>query len=113
MIIEVLCQTGFQDKELLNKLRKNRYMSEIVNLFEKSNIQLGKPGYHRLSATKAIGLHEFPYVIEQIQLRAINEREMFYSVALNHLLNELHAICRIYDRANNQAQEYTADLVTI
>jgi hypothetical protein len=34
-----------------------------------------------------------PEVIEQIRMRVFHERSQSYSVALNHLLNEIHGLC--------------------
>ena len=45
---------------------------------------------------KEIG--KMPEVIEQIKLRVLSEKEKSYSVALNHLLNEIHAVCRSRDK---------------
>lgn len=38
------------------------------------------------------------HIIEQIRLRVFNEKIGSYSVALNHLLNEIHGICMLIDK---------------
>lgn len=43
-----------------------------------------------------------PEVIEQTRLRVLSEKEQSYSVALNHLLNEIHAVCIKQEWANKK-----------
>ena len=49
------------------------------------------------------------YVFEQIRLRVLFERKAEYSVALNHLHNEIHAICGVLDEKAKGAKKYDAD----
>ena len=50
-------------------------------------------------------------VIEQVRHRVFNERIGSYSVALNHLLNELHGICYQIDSNGNKSKDYDANQV--
>ena len=47
-----------------------------------------------------------PNVIEQIRLRVLCEQKGEYSVALNHLLNEIQAICFVLDEEAKDASKY-------
>jgi hypothetical protein len=47
-------------------------------------------------------LSEMPDVLEQTRLRILSERNTSYSVALNHLVNEIHAVCIKQEKANKK-----------
>ncbi len=93
LIIKFLCQTNFSNSLLLEKLKQNVQMKNIVDVFmgKKSNCET--PGYYKLSCMKMKELSQMPEVIEQTRLRILSEKSESYSVALNHLVNEIHAIC--------------------
>jgi AbiA family abortive infection protein len=96
LILDILCQVDFQDQDLLGKLQDYEPMRDIVEDLERSNLPVSDPGYYGLSSEKPLLLSEMPYIVEQIRHRVYSERTQSYSVALNHLLNEVHAIC--YER---------------
>ena len=50
---------------------------------------------------------------EQIRLRVLCEQKEEYSVALNHLLNEIHAICYVLDKEVEGGKKYEADEVAM
>ncbi|WP_228036805.1 hypothetical protein [Cuspidothrix issatschenkoi] len=58
-----------------------------------ANLNCDIPGYHCLSCMQMKKLSKMPDVIEQIRLRVLSERSGSYSVALNHLVNEIQAVC--------------------
>ncbi len=60
-----------------------------------------------MSDEQVILLSKEAHIIEQIRLRILNEKIGSYSVALNHLLNEIHAICMLLEQ--NQKKKYEAD----
>ena len=99
LLIHFLCQTSFEDdaSKLLERLKLNESMRPIIELFEDQNSYQDYPGYYKLDRTQILHLYSDSYTIEQIQLRVINERLKVFSVALNHLLNEIHRICYIKD----------------
>lgn len=112
LLIHFLCQTSFEDDagKLLEKLKLNEPMQIITQLFEHPNSYQDYPGYYELDRTQILHLYNDPYIIEQIQLRVINERLKVFSVALNHLLNEIHRICYINDiNYTNSASNYDAN----
>ena len=50
------------------------------------------------------------HVIEQIRLRSISQKTEIYSVALNHLLNEIHALCLLKDiNSKKSPKDYDAN----
>lgn len=105
LIIKFLCQTNFSDKKLLDKLKKNVHMSNIVDIFLSRKLNYYEPGYYNLTSTKIKKLSAMPDVLEQIRLRILSERSQSYSVALNHLVNEIHAVCMNLDTLNNNKNE--------
>lgn len=102
LIISFLCQIGFKDEDLIKKLGKNSYMSDIVSLLLDKKINCDIPGYYGLSCLQMKKLSEMPDVLEQTRLRILSERKFSYSVALNHLVNEIHAVCIDIDQENKK-----------
>lgn len=104
LIIKFLCQTNFSDEnqELLNKLKHNVHMSKIVNFILNKELNCNKPGYYNLACMQMKKLSDMPDVLEQTRLRILNERNTSYSVALNHLVNEIHAVCIKQENANKK-----------
>jgi AbiA family abortive infection protein len=93
ILLTYLCQIDFKDNLILEKLQHYEPMCEIVTKIVTPNLSHSYPGYYILCALQVQQLCEMPEVIEQIRHRAYNEKVGLYSVALNHLLNEFHAIC--------------------
>jgi AbiA family abortive infection protein len=102
LIIKFLCQTGFNDLQLLDKLKQNVHLSDIVDKFIDEKINCDKPGYYKLNCMQMKNLSEMPDVLEQTRLRILSERSTSYSVALNHLVNEIHAVCIKQEKANKK-----------
>ena len=91
-----LCQVKFSRPKLLCLLKQDRQMRKIMKIFETPGLSSELPGYHRLTAEQTFRIAR-PHIIDQIRLRRLAEQQGEYSVALNHLLNEIHAICRLLD----------------
>lgn len=102
IIVKFLCQVGFTDKELIDKLSENSHMSDIVRLLNDKKISCDSPGYYNLFCMQIRNMSEMPDVLEQTRLRILNERRSAYSVALNHLVNEIHAVCIYLEKANKK-----------
>ncbi|MEH2402554.1 hypothetical protein [Nostoc sp.] len=112
LVIKFLCQTNFKNKNkvLFKKLKYNDSFRHIASVYEESKIVSDAPGYYQLSATQINILMGQPHIIEQIRLRVFNEKIGSYSVALNHLLNEIHGICMLIDKNNtNKNKDYNAE----
>ncbi len=60
---------------------------------------------HTLGCLCIQKLSDIPDVIEQMRLRISSEKNESYSVALNHLLNEIHALCIKYEGANKKTYD--------
>ena len=107
LILTFLCQTDFESKELINHLRKKHWQFKpIIDKYKLGIIESKSPGYFGLSQQQILKLVNMDNVIEQIRLRIFAERKKQYSVALNHLLNEIHAICHRLDNRNIQESKY-------
>lgn len=102
LIIKFLSQTNFGDEKLLLKLKQNAHMKDIIDVFIEGKLNCSSPGYYRLACMQMPQIAVMPEVIEQIRLRVLSEKESSYSVALNHLLNEIHAVCIKKEKANNK-----------
>ena len=96
LVLMYLCQVKFSRPKLLCLLKQDRQMREIMEIFESPGLSSELPGYHRLTAEQTFRIAR-PHIIDQIRLRRLAEQQGEYSVALNHLLNEIHAICRLLD----------------
>jgi AbiA family abortive infection protein len=102
LIVKSLSQSNFNDEELLLKLKQNAHMKNIVDVFVAGKISCSSPGYYGLACMQMRQIAEMPEVIEQTRLRVLSEKENSYSVALNHLLNEIHAVCIKKEKANKK-----------
>lgn len=102
LIIKFLCQTKFNNQNLLHKLEQNFHMSNIVNIFLDKKLNCDKPGYYNFTCMQMKNLSQMPDVLEQTRLRILSERIGSYSVALNHLVNEIHAVCIKQEKANKK-----------
>lgn len=112
MIIEYLCQTGFNDSDLIAKLRSNVSMQPIVDLFMERYTFFQDSGYYGLDKLQVRKLSKMPHVIEQARLRIMSEILGNYSVALNHLLNEIHAVCLAEEDSTKVSKEYDVNDVS-
>jgi len=112
LILSFLCQTGFGSLKLLNLLETSDLMFPIVRKYEQRKTVVTHPGYFGLHNSQVSKLNNATNVIEQIRLRVRAERRGDYSVALNHLLNEIQSICYILHQPPNlQEKDYKAEQV--
>jgi AbiA family abortive infection protein len=109
LIIKFLCQTNFADIELFKKLETGNEFEKIFKVYHKMEKDCDLTGYYNLSANSIKSISKDPHIVEQIRLRVFNEKIESYSVALNHLLNEIHAIALLRDQQNKKTNEYEAD----
>lgn len=108
LIIRFLCQTNFSDADLMDKLRLAPQLKEVVEAYQNPELYSDKPGYFDLDWNRCKPLISSSGVIDQIRLRRTAEISGSFSVALNHLLNEIHAICwEIENDSKKSFSEYT------
>lgn len=110
LILTYLCQVDFEDVEMLKRLGEDPAMAPVVDRLMTNSCGFGDPGYYTLNQDQVNKLTSMPYVIEQIRYRILNERAKSYGVALNHLVNEIHAICYHLDCPVNHS-DYDATKV--
>jgi len=104
-----LSQTGFQDQDLLKRLEENEYMKPIIEFIRLEDLSVAYPGYFSLTQLQVASLADSPNIVQQIRLRVTNEKQRFHTVALNHLLNEFHAICHFKEQVGTiELKDYTA-----
>ncbi len=106
LILTFLSQTDFQSPKLISKLKVFGALLPIMEIFEKGEIDLNAPGYFALNASQIMKIANMPDVIEQIRLRAFAEQKEQYSVALNHLLNEIQSISFHLDSTDKPVDKY-------
>lgn len=98
LIINYLCQTGFNNKKLITKLFSDNQIKDIFNqIIAKKVIKNKLPGYYKIQFSKLKRFKNEVSLIEQIRLRAHYERINNYSISLNLLLNEIHLICSLLE----------------
>ncbi len=108
-ILTYLCQTNFRSSRLLNLLSFNEIMHKIMSVFNQRTLCMELPGYYDLSGKKTLRISGYGNVIDQIRLRIFAEQRRDYSVALNHLLNEIHAICYRLENSRIKESNYDAN----
>jgi AbiA family abortive infection protein len=106
LIIQYLCQLDFQDTEMIKNLENHEPIAQIVRALQFPSLSIYRPGYYNLTFSKIGKLAQMPYVIEQIRYRIASEQSANYSLALNHLLNEMHAVC--YELEQLAGKEHNA-----
>ncbi|MDO9577461.1 MAG: AbiA family abortive infection protein [Candidatus Cloacimonadales bacterium] len=111
LILIYLCQINFSDSDVLKLLEQYTPMNKIIARITNPDISYSQSGYYGLNDKQVEKLIPMTEVIEQVRHRVFNERIGSYSVALNHLLNELHGICYQIDSNVNKSKDYDANKV--
>lgn len=94
LILYYLCQSNFEDKDLI-KLLANSEIKSIMQKFK-------NPSIYDVDFDKIpIALKNQVSLIEQIRLKSYAEKNENYSVALNHLLSEIQLICFVLESKTN------------
>jgi len=94
IIIDFLCQNNFKTDILINKLKEDKVFNLIMKFPE---VDLNKPGYYDLDFSKLSNIIKYQSTLKQIKQREIYEKIGNATVALNHLVNEIHSICYYCD----------------
>ena len=110
LILSYLRQIEFKHDKLLDLLKQNPQMKEVMEIFEAGGVLPKSPSYGGLTEEQTLEIAQ-PHIIEQIRLRRSHERKEEYSVALNHLLNEIQAICFVLDDPVENEDKYKAPAV--
>lgn len=108
LILTYLCQTEFKFPNLVDFLENSYHMNQIIAIYRRQEVTSEKPGYYQLQADQVLKLAKMHNVIEQITLRVLSERRRQHSIALNHLLNEILAICFQLDNRKVDEKRYDA-----
>ena len=107
LILSYLCQTGFNQKKFHTPLKQSPQMEKVMEIFEEGSQPPKLLGYYNLTVEQIFKIAQ-PDVIKQIRLRVLCEQKGEYSVTLNHLLNEIQAICFVFDEDVKNATKYGA-----
>ena len=98
-------QTELTQNKLLELLKQDSQLNDIVEILEVGELSPESPGYFDLTKEQTLKVKE-PYILEQIKLRILCEQKGEYSVALNHLLNEIQAICHALEGTTTKLKKY-------
>ena len=99
------CQTELTQNKLLELLKQDSQLKEIVEIFKVGELSPELLGYFDLTKEQILKVKQ-PYVLEQIKLRILCEQKGEYSVALNHLLNEIQATCHVLSETTTPLKNY-------
>lgn len=98
LLVILLCQSSFSNTVLFKKLQANEQLKPIFEFMElKKVIDNKNTGYYKVDFKKMKSLIKQISFIEQIRQRVYSERQEHFSVALNHLLNEVQLACCIIE----------------
>ena len=111
LTLSYLCQNAFPQSELLDLLKRDPQMGEIMEIFNGRGPASHLLGYFDLKEEQILRINR-PHVIEQMRLRVLCEQKGDYSVALNHLLNEIQAICHRLDGEPTALNAYNVKKVS-
>jgi AbiA family abortive infection protein len=110
-ILSYLAQNDFEHQELLQKLGENHHLQPIIDHFQNPRVSV-ENDYFDLPLEWVLNFQNDLNIYEQIRLRVYHEHRKEYSFALNHLLNELHAISRHLDPvAKSKGNNYNSNCV--
>lgn len=110
LIINFLGQNDFNEAKLFEKLKQNPSIEPIINQFINPQLVCDLDFYN-FEFANVIELSKDIHISEQTRLRVYHEKLGEYSIALNHLLNEIHAICRLKDKKTTNPKKYDANKV--
>ena len=115
LTISYLCQTWFSRTKLFELIKQNAQMKKIIEIIERGWSLSESPGYYALTVEQTFGINRpninKPHIIEQVRLRILAEQKANYPVALNHLLNEIHAICHDLVGSPETVNDFTSENV--
>ncbi len=111
MVVEYFVQTSFKKRKILKKIEALEGYSYIYNLIIEDKIFFKNTGYFNLDIGTIEKIELKINYLEQIRWRVYWEKIEFYSAALNHLLNEIHAICFNLDSESKKINDYNSDSV--
>lgn len=111
LTLSYLCQNGFAQNGLLDLLKGSPEMKKIMEIFDGEGLSSELLGYFDLTEEQTLKITQ-PYVIEQIRLRILCEQRGEYSVALNHLRNEIEVICGELNEKTKGTSNYGEKTVT-
>ncbi|HNV51347.1 MAG TPA: AbiA family abortive infection protein [Tenuifilaceae bacterium] len=98
LLVVLLCQSNFANIKLFEKLQVNEQLKPIFEFMRfKKVVDNKNTGYYKVDLNKMKVLTKQVSFIEQIRQRVYTERQGHYSVALNHLLNEVHLACCVLE----------------
>lgn len=107
LIVNFLAQNGFNQETLLKKLKDNNSIKPIIEQYI-NPVLIHNLDFYNVDFSVLNKISEDVNISEQTRLRVYHEKLGNYSVAFNHLLNELHAICRLKDEGSGNPKEYNA-----
>lgn len=94
LLVVLLCQSGFSNQALYNKLQANEQLRPIFDFMKfKKVVDNKNTGYYKVDIKKMATLIKQVSFIEQIRQRIYSENQGHYSISLNHLLNEIQLAC--------------------
>lgn len=98
LLVVLLCQSNFSNLDLFKKLQSNEQLKPIFEFMKhKKVVDEKNSGYYNLNFKTIIPLTKQVSFIEQIRQRVYTERQGHFSIALNHLLNEIQLACCILE----------------
>lgn len=110
--IHFLGQVDFEDSEILKKICQNPFGRVLVEDFQLTAIPSQDPGYFNISDIYTLILQDKHDIIRQIERRVLAEKRRDFSVAMNHLVNELEAVCFAFDpNKPSSVKKYNQDNV--
>lgn len=94
LLVILLCQSNFTNTELFDKLKSDEQLSPIFNFIQEKKVtSTVSTGLYSVNVKSLNTITKQVSYIEQVRQRVFTERTKQYSIALNHLLNEIQLLC--------------------
>jgi len=106
-LLTFLLVNDFHDEELIEILHSSTPFGKIINYNDNISNNFESVGYFNISFDNFSRIKNQKRIIGQIHLRRLSEINKDYTVALSHLLNEVHVICESFD-PNRRGNDYKA-----
>ncbi|MBL3656762.1 AbiA family abortive infection protein, partial [Fulvivirga sediminis] len=110
ILLVLLSQPKFSNRgALFKKLGESEKFRPVFEFIRSKKVSdNANTGYYSVNFRKMKQIINYASFVEQIRQRVFAERQNYYSVSLNHLLNEIHFVCYVSEGEKGEIKNYNA-----
>ncbi len=103
----------YKNKDLIYLLSKDKYFKKILREAGEAKMYCDYPNDSKISFDCLFEMYNQDSILQQVELRSLYEREGSYSIALNHLVNEIQSICFYLDNTSKPFKDYKKEDIQV